>query len=148
MKTDFNINHSGKEKKNSFAIPENYFEELPSKILSNCKDEPFKNETKYLLNKSVLAYAASILIIFGISISVLYFTNENENSSSNNFTGSYSENLSNIADLYEIDEKCLIDFLVENNSEQNVSQHNNNAVLDYIANNTNNDNEIIELIDY
>jgi len=147
MNTNFKIIEQNRKKENPFTTPENYFDELPQIILNQCKTTSFKSEANYRFNKSILAYAASILIILGFSLAVLYLSNKNEKIKNNNTTDTYTENLLNIADLHQIDEKCLIDFIIEKSTEQKINQ-NDNDVLEYITDNTNNDNEIIELIDY
>jgi len=141
-----NTNHLEKGENNSFITPENYFDTLPAKIINRCKAESKKNNNSIILQKPVVSIAASVIIIIGISLMALYFSN-NKNDYSNDFSKSLSDNMLYIADKHEIDESNIIDYLAENNSGVNTSKYNNDDIIDYIDANTNNYNEVIELIE-
>jgi len=141
-----NNNHFNKEGSNPFITPENYFEELPERIIKRCNSVPKKNNKVFLFNKPVLNYAATVLVLIGATFITLYFSNRSKKDFSENQTQPFSDSILYIANLHEVDEPSMIDYLAEQNLNDNSSKLNNDDIIQYIDNNTNNDNEVLELI--
>lgn len=147
MNTNFYTKNSNEEANNPFATPDNYFEELSDKIYSKCKNEKLDFKKSKIKHYQLLAYAASILFIIATSVFIL-FNNSNTNQRNNkDISSAFFEEMLFIADINDIDETTLTNYISENSliEEQSYTE---NDIIEYINNNTENYNEIIELFEY
>ena len=127
-------NLSNIKKGNSFSVPDNYFDEFPSKIQSKIseKENPpyFKRFLQVL--KPNLSLAASITIFALIAvIAVKSFVKDpiyNNNIADNSEVGDI--------EMFDIDDNTIIDIIVEEIETDNDDEIFDDEMLDYLAYNT------------
>ncbi len=135
-----------KEGDNPFTVPDNYFESLPQQITDKCKQSNKIHKTVYL--KRIVSYAA-ILIIGFTSIFLITYYVEMQNKKIQNYTyENIMEEMLYLAEMNDIDDTNIIDYMIEKNIYDNSFNSNTEDIINYIDTETNSDNEILELIDY
>ncbi len=107
MENKHNIENLMKSLKSGYKTPENYFDELESRLANGMKKERAKKRFLYSLS-----VAASVLLIFGMSI---FFLMKKEDPYNQNKTGfSHPVSVNDDAFFDDIDEETIEEYLVDN----------------------------------
>ena len=98
-------------KKNPFDVPANYFEELPQSVqhIKNMDAQKRHRSVFKYSTQRVLAYAAAVLVLFAMSISIVFLTQKDEINGFADIDYEYFE--SYFADLAEYDKSHYYDLL-------------------------------------
>ena len=112
------MEHKNNIQQNPFKVPENYFEDLPSRIQEkiNAKQQvPTRNMKTVLFNPKVLA-AASLILILGLASIFIFQLNDPVNNTSNPLA---QEEFNTVSDylLTDLDDDELIQAYVEMTDE-------------------------------
>ena len=112
------MEHKNNIQQNPFKVPENYFEDLPSRIQEkiNAKQQvPIRNMKTVLFNPKVLA-AASLILILGLASIFIFQLNDPVNNTSNPLA---QEEFNTVSDylLTDLDDDELIQAYVEMTDE-------------------------------
>ncbi len=107
MKQKQNIEELMQHLKSAYKVPENYFEELNSDFMyEDNKKAPSKKTF------STLSIAASILLIFGLSL--YWFAKKDEISLQDKYESPTHVSVNEDAFFNDIDEEIIEDYIVEN----------------------------------
>ncbi len=128
-------NLSNIKKENPFSVPDNYFDEFPSKIQNEISEKEKLPYLKRFLQvlKPNLSLAASITIFALIAVIAVKSFVKDSNTYNNNIADD-----SEIADIemFDIDDNTIIDIIVEETETNNDDEIFDDEILDYLAYNT------------
>jgi len=123
---------------NKFAVPENYFETLQSRITSKIKAEQgVKKEARIvpLWRKSFIKYASAACFLLIASFGV-YFYQNNQSAETVSVPQMQNPDLSGDQMLYDIDETTILDHLEsQNTSNTKTTSASDTEVENYILSN-------------
>ncbi len=134
--------------KTVFGVPDNYFVELPDKIKQRIDSQDAAKE-KPLFRQQVLKYAATIALIIA-GLAVVFFIN-NKSLDTITIADLEQPELEDelfVAEMYDIDEYDLIDFLIYyEDYDEEYDESFGEEAIEYIYENTYTIEDIYNLLD-
>lgn len=144
MQENFNLNEASK--RNPFKTPENYFEELPDNIFDKCHKR--KPTTTQITNgtRQILYYAASVVLALTLTFALNHYS-DNKKSDIVLAQNLSSDDMDLLTTLYDIDADFIAEYITELDKSETAFAD-ENAIVEYLTDNTDNDMEFYELFEY
>lgn len=135
------------EKKNSFKVPENYFEYLPSEITDRIHTGTKTEKKIFFLNPSYLI--PSLAVVLAAVLFIVFFSHRTTSSNDTLLSEKEVQQVLDNAELYNIDENVITDSYLSSNisddSLNTATSFSDEEIKSYLEEDANTNNVINEL---